>query len=215
MGRISFVTVIAIIFFSILAFAVSNKLKNGDHFKSRFVQQHLSSVSPVPLSLITAERLIAAKQFVHKNNYNNSFCFLIDLSLPSGRNRFFIYDFKKDTIVQSGLVTHGNCNQYWLEGRQYGNTVGCGCSSLGRYKVGKYYYGKFGLAYKLHGLDSTNNKAFERFVVLHSHACVPDTETKEDICQSNGCPTVSPSFLQVLQAKINASPKPVLLWMYD
>ncbi len=137
------------------------------------------------------------------------------MSLPSGQNRFFVYNLKKDTLQNSGLVTHGSCNQYWLEGRKYGNTVGCGCTSLGKYKVGHSYNGRFGLAYKLYGLDKTNDKAFERFVVLHSHECVPETEVKDDICQSDGCPTVSPGFLQYLKPIINASKKPVLLWIYE
>jgi hypothetical protein len=86
---------------------------------------------------------------------------------------------------------------------------------LGKYKVGYSYNGRFGLAYKLYGLDKTNDKAFERFVVLHSHDCVPETEVKDDICQSDGCPTVSPGFLQYLKPIINASKKPVLLWIYE
>jgi hypothetical protein len=156
-----------------------------------------------------------AKLFVQQKGYNDAICFFVDMSLSSGQNRFFIYDLKKDTLNNSGLVTHGRCNQYWLEGRKYGNTIGCGCTSLGKYKIGNSYNGRFGLAYKLYGLDKTNNKAFERFVVLHSHDCVPETEVKDDICQSDGCPTVSPKFLQYLKPIINASKKPVLLWIYE
>lgn len=156
-----------------------------------------------------------AKLFVQQKGYNDAICFLIDMSLPSGQNRFFVYDIKKDTLNNSGLVTHGRCNQYWLEGRKYGNKAGCGCTSLGKYKVGYSYEGKFGLAYKLYGLDKTNDKAFERFVVLHSHNCVPETEVKDNICQSDGCPTVSPGFLQYLKPIINDSKKPVLLWIYE
>ena len=156
-----------------------------------------------------------AKLFVQQKGYNDAICLLADMSLPSGQNRFFVYNFNKDTLLNSGLVTHGRCNQYWLEGRKYGNTVGCGCTSLGKYKVGNSYNGRFGLAYKLYGLDKTNDKAFQRFVVLHAHDCVPETEVKDDICQSDGCPTVSPGILQWLKPVINESKKPVLLWMYE
>jgi L,D-transpeptidase catalytic domain len=155
-----------------------------------------------------------AKLFVQQKGYNEAICFLVDMSLSSGQNRFFIYDFRKDTLQQSGLVTHGRCNQYWLEGRKYGNTVGCGCTSLGKYKIGRSYNGRFGLSYKLHGLDKTNDKAFQRFVVLHSHECVPETAVNEEICQSDGCPTVSPGFLRALKPIINTSKKPILLWIY-
>jgi hypothetical protein len=156
-----------------------------------------------------------ARIFIEKARYNESICFLVDMSLPSGQNRFFVYDLEKDSLALSGLVTHGNCNQYWLDGRKYDNVVGCGCTSLGKYKIGNSYAGRFGLAFKLYGLDKTNDKAFARYVVLHSHSCVPETEVKDEICQSNGCPTVAPGFLQQLKPIIDRSPKPILLWVFE
>ncbi|MFC0775838.1 murein L,D-transpeptidase catalytic domain-containing protein [Terrimonas alba] len=171
----------------------------------------LTTTSAKKLQLRASE----ARAFAQQKGYNDIICFLIDMSLHSGQNRFFVYDLKRDTIRNSGLVTHGRCNQYWLEGRKYGNTVGCGCTSLGKYKIGNTYNGRFGLAYKLYGLDKTNDKAFQRFVVLHAHDCVPESEVKEDICQSDGCPTVSINYLQYLKPIIDASRKPVLLWIYN
>lgn len=93
--------------------------------------------------------------------------------------------------------------------------VGSGCTLLGKYRIGSSYTGKWGYSYKLHGLDSSNNKALERKVVLHAHGCIPEKEVADEICQSNGCPTVSPAFLQQLKNIINSSDKPVLLWIYD
>jgi hypothetical protein len=161
------------------------------------------------------EKAAEARKFIQRKGFNNQICFLIDMSLPSGHNRFFVYDLKKDSLQNSGLVTHGNCYQTWLEGRKYGNIVGCGCTSLGKYKIGYSYFGNYGLAFKLHGLDSTNNKAFQRYVVLHGHECVPETEVADEICQSNGCPTVSPNFLLQLKPMITESKQPVLLWIYE
>jgi len=156
-----------------------------------------------------------AKSFARDKKFNTNFCFLIDMSLPSYQNRFFIYDLIKDSTKNSGLVTHGRCNEDWLEGRKYSNTPGCGCTSIGRYKIGSYYQGRFGLAFKLYGLDKSNDNAFKRFVVLHSHSCVPETEVNSDVCQSDGCPMVSPGFLKALEAEIKKSAKPVLLWIYN
>ncbi len=157
----------------------------------------------------------SAKDFVRQKKYNPDYCFLIDMSLASGQPRFFIYDLAKDSIRQSGLVAHGNCYQDWLEGRKYSNKVGSGCTSLGRYRIGNPYTGMWGYSYKLHGLDSSNNNAFERTVVLHGHHCVPNDAVEEEICQSNGCPTVAPDFLVRLKQLINSSGKPVLLWIYQ
>ncbi|HEU4470279.1 MAG TPA: murein L,D-transpeptidase catalytic domain family protein [Flavisolibacter sp.] len=161
------------------------------------------------------EKKEAALSFATSKDLNTAFCFLIDMSLSSGQERFFVYSFKKDTILHSGLVTHGRCNEEWLEGRRYSNAVGSGCTSLGRYKTGYAYSGSFGLAFKLHGLEKTNSKAFERYVVLHSHECVPEEETGSDICQSDGCPTVSPGFLKKIEPLIKRSGKPVLLWIFE
>lgn len=156
-----------------------------------------------------------AKVFVKRKGYNDKTCFLIDMSLPSGQSRFFVYDLKKDSLINKQLVAHGNCFEYWLEGRRYSNAVGSGCTSLGKYRIGNSYIGKFGYSYKLHGLDSTNSNAFERTVVLHSHRCIPDNEVEDDICQSNGCPTISPKFLEEVKMTVNNSKQPVLLWIYE
>lgn len=172
-----------------------------------------------PVSDKTLEKLekkaAAVKLFAKLKGYNENTCFLIDMNLASGQNRFFIYNLKKDILQNTGLVAHGNCFENWLEGRKYSNVVGSGCTSLGKYKIGSSYTGKFGYSYKLHGLDSSNNNAFERTVVLHSHSCIPETEVTDEICQSNGCPTVSPTLLQELKPIINKSKKPVLLWIYN
>lgn len=186
----------------------------------RFMAVNAPKVSTThPVTDKTFEKLrtkaSAAKEFVSKNGYNESIVFLIDMSLPSGQNRFFIYDLKKDSLRNKGLVTHGRCNLEWLEGRKYGNTVGCGCTSLGKYKIGYSYNGTFGLAFKLYGLEKTNSNAFARFVVLHGHECVPDSEITDDICQSDGCPTVAPGYLQQLKPIIKESKKPVLLWIFE
>lgn len=161
------------------------------------------------------QKAAASKTFVRRKNYNEKICFLLDMSQASGQNRFIIYDLAKDSIRAAGLVAHGNCFEYWLEGRRYSNVVGSGCTSLGKYKIGSSYTGKFGYSYKLHGLDSSNNNALERTVVLHAHSCVPDAIVKDDICQSNGCPTVSPNLMVTLKSIINSSAKPILLWIYE
>ena len=158
----------------------------------------------------------AARTYTTANHLNTGVCFLIDMSIASGKQRFFVYDLNKHRILAAGLVTHGRCNQNWLPGRQYSNTIGEGCTSLGKYRVGNPYNGKFGLAYKLSGLDATNSNAYARFVVLHAMQCVPEKEVDPyPICQSDGCPTVSPGFLAALSPLIDKSHAPLLLWIFE
>jgi L,D-transpeptidase catalytic domain len=155
------------------------------------------------------------KPFVKANNYCEEYCFLIDMKIPSGKKRFFIYDLIQDTIVHSGLVTHGGGSQTTTDALTFNNTPNANATSLGKYKIGIEYSGKFGMAFKMHGLEATNNKAFERFIVLHAHSCVPTQEIDPFlICTSLGCPTVSPSFLPTLKKYIDKADKPVVLWIF-
>jgi len=41
------------------------------------------------------------------------------------------------------------------------------------------------------------------------------TKVAEEICQSNGCATVSPEFLKRLEPLIKEAGKPLLLWIFD
>ncbi len=95
---------------------------------------------------------------------------------------------------------------------RFSNTPGSNASSSGRFRIGRAYQGCFGLAYRLHGLDSTNSNALRRYVVLHAHDCVPETEVyPAAICMSQGCPTVSPGLLRELVPYLDQSERPVML----
>lgn len=157
-----------------------------------------------------------ARLYCKKHGLNTTFCFLADMRLPSGQNRFFIYDLVHDSITATALVAHGSCNTFFLSSARFSNKVNSGCTSKGRYKTGGKYAGRFGTAYKLFGLDSTNSHAYERNVVLHSYTGVPDSATYPyPIMNSLGCPMVSTAFLKMLSNKIDHSRLPVLLWIFD
>ena len=156
------------------------------------------------------------KMFAQKRGYSTRYCFLLDMRMESGLKRFFVYDFGKNKAEISGLVAHGSCDQNFLKEARFSNTPGGGCTSVGIYKVGSAYYGQYGRAYKLYGLESSNSNAFNRAIVLHSYSCVPDEECfPKPICNSSGCPMVSVAFLSKLSAIIDQSDKPILLWVYE
>lgn len=165
---------------------------------------------------VASNRIQSAVNYAKNEGLDTDYAFFINMKKASGSRRFYTIHLKTGELLHAGLVAHGRCNKSWLNGRQYGNEIGCGCSSLGRYKVGNAYKGRFGLAYKLHGLDNTNSNAYKRFVVLHAHVCVPYNEVSPaPICQSDGCPTVAPEYLQELKTVIDKARKPVLLWIYE
>ena len=167
------------------------------------------------INLRLRQKAVEARDFTRLNHYNKVHCFFIDMKISSGGKRFFVYNLSKDSVEGAGLVAHGSGSDKGGGGLVFSNRPNSNCSSLGRYRIGKPYYGRFGLAYKLYGLEESNDKAFERFVVLHAHACVPNEEVLPvSICESWGCPTVAPAFLGVVKDYINSSAEPVLLWIY-
>ena len=153
--------------------------------------------------------------YADKNGFSTKYCFLIDMSVPSGRNRFFVYDLEKNSVVLAGLVAHGSCNETFLSHPKFSNSSNCGCTSLGKYKVGELYNGKYGKSYRLFGLENSNSNAFKRGVVIHGYDCVPDDEIYPMVlCNSQGCPMVSYRFFDRLSRIIRQSEKPIVLWVY-
>lgn len=160
------------------------------------------------------KKVAALRSFAEANKYNTHYALLIDFSVFSGNKRFVLYNLQEDKIVSSSLVAHGQGHNYISETVEFSNVNGSRCSSPGRYKIGAKYYGQFGDAYKLHGLNTTNSNAFSRFVVLHSHSCVPQSENSLGICRSDGCPTLNPEYFERVQAVLDKEKQPVLLEIY-
>ncbi len=52
-----------------------------------------------------------ALEFCKNKGFNEDYYFLLDMSIHPGKNRFFVYDFKQNKIINQNLVTHGSCDQ--------------------------------------------------------------------------------------------------------
>jgi len=181
--------------------------------KEEIKEEPVTSPQNTAIRDITLKRAI---EYSAKNNLSTDYCFLIDMNLPSGRNRFFVYDLKKNSVIYSGLVAHGSCNETFLAHPRFSNASKSGCSSLGKYSVGEFYTGKYGKSFRLTGLDNSNSNAYNRAVVIHGYDCVPDNEIYPRVlCNSLGCVMVSYKFFDKLSRLIKNSDKPILLWMYQ
>lgn len=164
-----------------------------------------------------------ALAFCKEKGFDESYYFLIDLSIHSGKNRFFVYDFIAEKVIDKNLVTHGSCdkledNDSKWEKVKFSNKENSHCSSKGKYKIGKRDYSSWGInvKYWLHGLETSNKNAVERVVVLHSWDAVENEEVYPKYSPlSWGCPAVSDEFMRILDAKIKATKKPVLLWIIE
>ena len=160
-----------------------------------------------------------AKEFCAENEYNEDYYFLVDLSIHSGNNRFFIYDFKTKKVLDRNLVTHGSCDQFeenpdkWKKVK-FDHRIDSHCSMKGKYKIGNRDYSSWGInvKYWLHGQESTNKSAEKRVVVLHSWSAVKNKEVYPKYSPlSWGCPAVSDAFMEKLDERLQQSEKPVLL----
>ncbi len=132
---------------------------------------------------------------VLKSNYNDTYAFLVDFSIHSGKKRMFLYNLKTGKIEKSFMVAHGEgCGQENGSPRSFSNTPNSLCSSEGMAVIGERAYSKFGInvKYWLEGLDESNNNMRRRVVVIHSWKGIPDNSIYPlKIVQSEGCFTVS------------------------
>lgn len=166
-----------------------------------------------PRQLILYATLL--KEYAKKKGYDTTYAFLCNMALVSNKKRFYIFNMQTMRIENAGLVSQGRGKGTSIFNKQYSNDPGSKCTALGRYKIGERYTGEFGESFRLVGLDSSNNKAYQRRIVLHSMPCIPDTDATTIPCASEGCPAVSPSFLEALKAVIKSQKRPVLLWVFD
>lgn len=147
-----------------------------------------------------------AFEFIQSNDFNDIFCLLVDFSIHSGKNRLFVWDFDSSKTILESLVSHGSGPSQWSsdltkDSPVFSNVVDSHCSSLGKYKIGKRGWSNWGIHvnYKLHGLESTNNNAYKRVIVLHSWDAMPNAEVYPKGCpESWGCPAVSNEVMKNL-----------------
>lgn len=180
-----------------------------------------NAIEPAPKNYITTHEV--ALTFCKEKDFNTDYYFLIDLSVHPGKNRFYVYDFETKKVTDKNLVTHGSCDQFgenpdkW-EKAKFSNKSDSHCSMKGKFKIGKRDYSSWGInvKYWLHGLEDTNSNAVKRVVVLHSWSAVSNEEIYPKTSPlSWGCPAVSNEFMQKLDAKLQQTKKPVLLWIID
>jgi hypothetical protein len=161
-------------------------------------------------------RIDEMKSMLNSNSkYNSKIAFFIDMRIPSGKNRFFVYDLQNNKIIDQGLVAHGCGSETGIKGDlKFSNVPNSNCTSLGRYSIGTNYNGMFGKAYRLFGLDETNSNAFKRAIVLHHYSAVPYEEQDHYISRSHGCPMVNEQFFKRIEKIIDSSKSNILLDIY-
>jgi hypothetical protein len=183
--------------------AGSRSLEQIKELQFQHFRQTIDSLTPL------------ARKYCRQHGFNQSIFFLSDLEVHSGLPRFAVVRLHDGKVLARHLVAHGGGGRWYLANARYSNEPGSRYSSPGRYKIGRKYQGRFGTAYKLHGLDASNSKAFSRFIVLHAYDCVPNLPEiyPNNLCCSEGCQMLSYRSLASLSPYIDTSRQPVLLWV--
>ncbi len=161
-----------------------------------------------------AERANELLAFCRKEGYNTRIALFVDLSRHSGRSRFVAWSFEEQKAIFCCPVSHGSGSQKSHQRSAYArlsNLDGSHLSSLGRALVAERYEGRYGVAYRLDGLDDTNSNLRSRFVVLHGW----EHTTSFPIFPlatvgSFGCPVLSRKMMAKVDSLIRDESKVIL-----
>jgi hypothetical protein len=116
------------------------------------------------------ERAKELAEYCHREGYNTRVALFVDLSRHSGRRRFVAWDMARMVPIFTAPVSHGSGSERSHVRSAYArfsNEDGSHLSSLGRAVVAERYEGRYGVAYRLDGLEATNSNLRSRCVVLH------------------------------------------------
>jgi len=119
---------------------------------------------------------------------------LVDFSLPSDKERMWVFNIETGKLLYNSLVAHGRNSGDKLASH-FSNLPGSYTSSLGFYITGDIYQGKHGLSLYLDGLEKgINDKARERAIVIHGADYVTKNFIQQNgrLGRSLGCPALPP-----------------------
>ena len=86
--------------------------------------------------VIDSSKIQEAISFCKKQKLDSTLAFFADMSIHSGKKRFFAFDLRKKKILHLGLVCHGIGKGSTSTEPVFSNEKGSNCSSLGKYKTG-------------------------------------------------------------------------------
>jgi hypothetical protein len=162
--------------------------------------QHLSHKAPQLNRNVLKLAVTAYKNANKKGAVKKPVLTVIDYSLPSNKQRMWVFDINKERLLYNTYVAHGR-NSGVNKASHFSNTESSKQSSLGTYITKNTYIGHKGYSLNLQGLDKGfNDNALSRRVVMHGAWYVdPDFIKRAGRAGlSWGCPAISQALAKPL-----------------
>lgn len=149
------------------------------------------------LSSKAVEMAFAGYQWALKHNQvkNKDILTIVDFTVPAEKDRLYVINLNSGEILMHLPVTHGSgSGKNSNHTTSFSNKFNSLQSSIGVFITQNTYYGRHGLSLKINGLESSNNNALSRNVVVHSakYASAEYIKKYGKPGQSWGCFAVDP-----------------------
>lgn len=164
------------------------------------------------------KRAEAALEFARLRNMNTHYALFVDYGVPSGTPRLYVWDFTKRKIIARTYVMHGPGMGSTAKKPVFSNKPGSYCSSLGRFRITKEPGKRNKSGFRLKGLDSDNQSAYGRGLMVHGssyldgHVWMKYIPLRVSSC--SGCVTVTTKGMKYIGNLVRSEEKPILLWNY-
>lgn len=162
-------------------------------FDLNSTMSHLSQKAPTLNKGVLKTALTAYQKAMEKGAVKKPVLTVIDYSLPSSKQRMWIFDLKKERLLYNTYVAHGR-NSGLDVPRHFSNKPSSKATSLGTYVTRDTYYGSKGYSLNLQGLEKgINDNAYNRRVVMHGAWYVEPSFIKKAgrAGRSWGCPSIA------------------------
>jgi hypothetical protein len=171
--------------------SISNSFALGSDINTKV--QHLANKAPQLNKSVLKLALTAYSNASQKGEVKKPVLTVIDYSLPSNKQRMWVFDVNSERLLYNTYVAHGR-NSGGNKASHFSNTNSSKESSLGTYITSDTYIGHKGYSLNLKGMDKGfNDNAYNRRVVIHGAWYVePDFIKKVGRAGlSWGCPAIA------------------------
>lgn len=180
----------------VLFFSFSLLVTSLSQAGSISLYQHLHRLSPGLSAEALKYALHAYEIASAKHLVRNPMLTVIDYSLPSSRQRMWVFDLRKERLFINTFVAHGQ-NSGMNTASHFSNRPSSKTSSLGTFITKDTYAGHNGLSLNLQGLEhGFNDNALSRRVVIHGAWYMEPSVIRSmgRAGRSWGCPAVARSI---------------------